>query len=190
MQRGAAGTNLREGERDSKERRYLGRRAHEIVSASKSNLPVQAWNRLEIAVSRWSKNEWNTYDPFVRACDNVLEALSRVEDIDQLPGVSGMIVFARNHVREILSGSHQLEPRDRPDIVLLGWNVFKRRRQLRGETWRLEMFCTAQLTWNSDFREHVIHHVVGQAKRYPSRGLRHPGQSTSLPLGPPPHPKV
>ena len=74
------------------------------------------------------------YDPFVRACNCALEKLS---DIDGLPEVSEekKIVFARNHDRAVGSGSHQRTSRVRPDIVLLSWKIFKKRRGLPDVTY-------------------------------------------------------
>ena len=72
------------------------------------------------------------YNPFVRACNCALENLSKIKDIDGLPGVleDNKIVFARNHDRAIESGNHQRISRARPDIVLLSWKIFKKRRGL------------------------------------------------------------
>ena len=77
------------------------------------------------------------YDPFVRACNYALEKLSKIEDIDKLPKVSEekKIVFARNHDRTIGSDSHQRTSRVRPDIMLLSWKIFKKRRDLPDATY-------------------------------------------------------
>jgi hypothetical protein len=84
-------------------------------------------NRLWIAASCRAKDERGMYDPFVRACNYALHALSVINDVDGLPKFSkeNQIVFFRNHDQAVRSGSHQRKSQVRPDVVLLQWNTFK-----------------------------------------------------------------
>ena len=75
------------------------------------------------------------YNPFVRACNYALDALSRVNDVEGLPEVSKQmeIVFARNY--EVVESGHPMwESQGQPGIVLMGWDKFKRVRDLPDET--------------------------------------------------------
>ena len=67
------------------------------------------------------------YDPFVLACNHALDGLSEIDDVDGLPEFTAQkrIVFVRNFDRAVRSDSHQRESRERPDIVLLQWDIFK-----------------------------------------------------------------
>src|SRR5882762_3171896 len=125
-------------------------------------------------VSRDAKDELNMYDPFVRACNYALDALSVVNDVDGLPEFSGekQIVFVRNDDRAVLSGSHQRESRARPDIVLVQWNHFKRQQQLHDRTPYSQSYdgdiCVSRsdvnLTWGA-IRSTVEMKIAGLPKR-------------------------
>ena len=67
------------------------------------------------------------YDPFVRACNYALDELSGINGVDGLPKFTAQkrIVFVRNFDRAVHSDSHQRESRERPDIILLQWDIFR-----------------------------------------------------------------
>ena len=83
---------------------------------------------LWIVISRKASKEADMYDPFVQACNYALEQLSRVRGVDGLPEFSEdeRIVFARHDSWPVHSTRHQRQTWLRPDIVLLGWNSFKK----------------------------------------------------------------
>ena len=88
-----------------------------------------------MTVSSKAQDELNMYNPFVRASNFALDALSRINDADGLPGVSKdmEIVFARNY--EAVESNHPTwESQVQPDIVLLSWDTFKWVRNLPDDT--------------------------------------------------------
>ena len=68
------------------------------------------------------------YEPFVRACNSALDELSIIK-VDGLPAfeLEKQIVFVDSSHRSIKSTSHWRNPQAKPDIVLLGWNLFLQR---------------------------------------------------------------
>ena len=69
------------------------------------------------------------YEPFVRACNCALDQISKIQDVDGLPSFSieKQIVFVDNHNRLVSSENVQRNSLIGPDIVLLQWNIFKKK---------------------------------------------------------------
>ena len=121
------------------------------------------------------------YNPFVRACNYTLEALSEIDDIPGLPKFSkeNQIVFVRNHDRSIKTGNHQRVSRVKPDIVLLQWDTLKRKLQLPGDASYSRSYKEDICVSKSDFylfwreiRSTVEMKITGLTKRKSSKEVK------------------
>ena len=65
--------------------------------------------------------------PFVRACNCVVDQMSKIHDADGLPSFSteNQIVFVDNHNWSVGSENPQRNSLSRPGIVFLQWDIFQ-----------------------------------------------------------------